>query len=125
RRSFRLNPAAVKVSMGYAFHLKFLEVPNLLAVCQRLKKLQYFIAGLEAESSINLYEWRADFPLALLVGSEGEGISKPLKKAMDYPLRIPMVPNIESLNVVQAASIAMSWIHQGFAEFSVARTSRT
>ena len=50
------------------------------------------------------------FPLALIVGSEGYGISRPLLNLADYKIRIPLVGKIESLNAASSAAIALFWL---------------
>lgn len=117
RRSVRLTPTAVKISAGQAFHTNFLEVANLQPFCQYLKKSGYMIVGLDmasqenAQRSLSLYHFRPEFPLALVLGAEGTGLSKPVKNECEFLIQIPMQPEVESLNATTAASIAMSWIH--------------
>jgi tRNA G18 (ribose-2'-O)-methylase SpoU len=111
RRSFSLNAAAVKVSMGMAFRLKYLEVSNLRPLMESLKKGGYEFAGLNAKASLDLYDWKPNASIGLILGSEAEGIARPILKALDFELSIPMVQGIDSLNVTQAASIAMGWIY--------------
>jgi 23S rRNA (guanosine2251-2'-O)-methyltransferase len=113
RRSVRLTPTAVKVSAGQAFRTKFLEVANLQPFCQYLKKHEYLIVGLDsAKDASSLYEFQPQFPVALVLGAEGSGISKPVRNECDFILEIPMKANVESLNATTAASVAMSWIHR-------------
>jgi len=111
RRSVSLNPVAVKVSMGMAFHLKYYEVSNLLSICQLLKKKNFQLAGLDAQEGLSLYEWHPEPLQALIVGSESSGIARPLQKMLDFHVKIPMQPKVESLNATQAASVAMSWLY--------------
>lgn len=112
RRSASLSAAAIKASAGLAFHLKFLSVSNLSPFCEKLSSKNYEVAALEnRQDSVNIFDWNPLLPVALIVGSEGEGISKPLQKLAGVHLRIPMVSGIDSLNVAQAATIALSWVH--------------
>lgn len=111
RRSFSLNAAAVKVSMGLAFRIKFLEVSNLRPLMDTLKKGGFELGGLGASGSLKIYDWQPSGPIALVLGSEADGISKPILKALDFELSIPMLDEIDSLNVTHAAAIAMGWIY--------------
>jgi len=113
RRSVRLNAAAVSVSAGNAFRLRFYEQANLAPLLKKLEKAAFWRVGLgltEAESQ-DLYSWEPQLPLALVLGAEHSGLSRSVEKQLDFCLRIPMREGVDSLNVSQAASIAMSWIH--------------
>ena len=70
RRSFSLNAAAVKVSMGMAFRLKFLEVGNLRPLMDSLNKADFELVGLGASGSLNLYDWQPSGRIGLVLGSE-------------------------------------------------------
>lgn len=111
KRSARLTPAAIRASSGMAFRLKFLEVANIERVIQQMKKDHYWIMGLAMEGSEDLYQWEPQLPLGLVLGSEESGITRPVMKAMDSAVRVPMASGVESLNVAQASSVAMSWIY--------------
>lgn len=114
RRSVKLSPAAVKASAGFAFRMKFFQVSNLSYFAKHLTDAGFFVVGLEATGeSQDLFEWKPQRPLALVVGAEGEGLSKPLKSACDFLVKIPMTQGVDSLNVSQATSIALAWIHRG------------
>lgn len=110
RRSVRLNATAIKISAGTAFKMKFLEVSNLAPFCQHLIKHGYAVTGLDAgDDTIPLFEWTPRFPQALIIGSEGAGMGKPVRGQCEDVIRIPMDSKVESLNATTAASIAMSW----------------
>lgn len=111
KRSVELNAVAVKTSAGLAFRTKFHEVSNLAYFAKSLQKDGYQIIALEnREDAHDLYEWEPFEPLALAIGSEGEGISKTLMDMTDVCVRIPLIEGVDSLNVAQAASIALSWV---------------
>jgi 23S rRNA (guanosine2251-2'-O)-methyltransferase len=112
RRSVSLNPVAVKISAGQAFRLDFLEVPNLLKVVQEMIEEGFQVAALaKTAEAVALYQFNPHPLVGLIVGSESEGVSRTLLKQSASHLWIPMTEGVESLNAVQAASIAMSWIH--------------
>jgi len=112
RRSAQLTEAAIRVSAGFAFRLKFFEVANLTPFLISLGKRGYELAGLvSGGDSLDLYEWKPQGPVALVLGAEHSGISEPVKKQLDFKLRIPMFEGVDSLNASQAASIAISWIY--------------
>lgn len=113
RRSASLTPAAIRASAGLAFRLKFWEVSNTANFLIKLEQQGYFRAGLDArgEDSLPIYRWEPQFPLALVIGSEGDGIGHSVLKRLDQKLSIPMEEGVDSLNASQAATIAMSWVH--------------
>lgn len=108
-RSFSMNAAALKVSMGQAFRIRFLQVSNLVPLVRKLRDLDFEFVGLEGSSPHSLYGWKPAERSVMVVGGESSGISRPLSKALDFPLSIPMAEGVESLNASQAASIAMGW----------------
>ena len=113
RRSVSLSGAAIKASAGMAFQMKFVEVANLLTIVKDLQEEAFEIAVLEgAETSTSLYDWQPQFPVAIILGSEAEGVSVTLKNQASASIRIPMKAGVESLNVAQAASVALSWAFQ-------------
>ncbi len=113
RRSVEMNAVGLKISAGLGFRMKFLKVSNLTPFLVNLRQAEYEVVGLEASSNaLSLYEWNPRRPLALVLGAEGSGMAKSVKDQLDFRIRIPMDPGVESLNVSQAAGIAMSWIYR-------------
>lgn len=104
RRAASLTASAVKASAGAALYVKVARVPNLSAAAEKLKQSGVWIAGAEAGEA-RMEDVRLDGPLALVIGSEGEGISKGLKDHCDTLVSIPMFGKINSLNASNAAAI--------------------
>lgn len=118
KNSAELTPAAVKSSAGLAFRLTFVKVPSLLPVAKELAAQNFSVVGLDAsKSAVSLFDWIPSFPLALILGSEGSGISAPLKSRCETLVRIPMQSSVESLNVSHAAAIAMNWAYKTESRF--------
>ena len=81
---------------------------NLNYTIKILKDNGYWIIGFDSNGNKNLSEIRKDIKKVLILGSEGKGIRKLIKKNCDYLIKIPMVNKtnfIDSLNVSNAASI--------------------
>jgi 23S rRNA (guanosine2251-2'-O)-methyltransferase len=113
KQSAELTPAAVKSSAGLAFHLKFCKVPKLETALSTLATNGFHLIGLDAgPQSQTLQEWSPQFPLALILGSESEGLSPSTRKRCESLVRIPTEKILESLNVSHAAAIAMAWAYQ-------------
>lgn len=116
RRTATVTPAVVNASSGASEHLLIVQ-HNLAQVIDELKKANVWIIGLEGgEGSQPVGQVRLDGALALVVGSEGEGMRRLVRESCDVLLRLPMQGKIESLNAAVAGSIALylAWQARGF-----------
>ncbi len=106
RRSVGLTPAAVKASAGAVEHVKVARVGNLTRTLQDLQKAGLWIAAAVTDGEDYL---KSDLkgPLALVIGSEGEGISRLVLEHCDRSVSLPMKGEIGSLNASVAAGILM------------------
>ena len=108
--SASLTASAVKSSAGLAFRLRWMAVKNITTPLSALRAQGFHIVGLDAQkNSVGLFEWIPQFPLALILGSEGFGIAKEVKAQCEALIKIPMEKFADSLNVSHAAAIAMNW----------------
>ena len=105
-RAVGLTPAAVKASAGAVEHIKVARVTNLSQSIKALqkKKIWFYAAQMEGEDYRSV---SFDGPCALVIGSEGEGVSKLISETCDKQVRIPMQGEINSLNASVAAAILM------------------
>ncbi len=107
-RSVLLTPAVKKVACGAAERVPFITVNNLAHTLRELKELGIWTVGLTLnDRSRSLYQAQLKGPVALVLGSEGEGLRSLTEKLCDECVYIPMQGQIESLNVSVAAGIAM------------------
>ncbi len=106
RRSVGLTPAAVKASAGAVEHVKVARVGNLTRTMEELKTAGLWIAA--AATDGESYQ-TADLsgPLALVIGSEGEGISRLVREHCDKAVSLPLKGQIGSLNASVAAGVLM------------------
>ena len=106
RRSVGLTPAAVKASAGAVEFLKVARVPNLNRTIAELKERGIWVYALSMDGED--YE-KVDFTgaTALVIGSEGEGISRLVMDNCDQKVSLPLKGHIESLNASVAAGIVM------------------
>ena len=104
RRAVGLTPAAVKASAGAIEHIKVARVGNLVRTLDDLKKagLWLFAADMDGE---NYLEADLRGPIALVIGSEGEGLSRLTRENCDHIISIPMTNAVDSLNASVAAGI--------------------
>ena len=99
------NPKVVRATEGMLFHVNVLR-RNLVEFIPTLKNLGYHIIGTDVKSGIKL----SDIPkenIAIIIGSEGNGMSQDVKKLCDNFINIPISDKCESLNAGIAASIIM------------------
>lgn len=107
-RSAEITPAVVNASAGAVELLPVAVVPNLSNAIKALQDAGWWIAALDSgDDATNIHQADLPLPIALIIGSEGNGISPLLRKNADLVLSIPMVGRIESLNAATAGSIAI------------------
>ena len=107
RRSAPLSPAAIKASAGATEHLVLAAVDDLAGTLADLHGDGLRIVGADEEASMAFGDADLRGPLAIVVGSEGRGISGPVRRRLDLVLRIPMRGKIQSLNAGVAGSILL------------------
>ena len=107
RRSAGLTAIVDKASAGAAEHMAIARVPNLPAVIRELKEKGLWVYGTAATGSSDL--WHTDFtgPLALVIGSEGDGMGRLVSESCDFIVSLPMKGQLSSLNASAAAAITM------------------
>jgi len=106
-RSAEITPAVVSASAGASEHMLVAQA-NLAQAIVELKEANAWVVGLdESPDSKTPSEVRLDGPLAVVVGSEGEGIRPLVRQSCDFLLRLPMQGQIESLNAAVAGSVAL------------------
>jgi len=107
RRAAGVTPAVVNASAGAVEHLRIAQ-SNLAQAIDEVKQRGIWVAGLDADPAAeSMLEADLDGPLALVVGSEGEGLRPLVRKSCDRLLRLPMRGKIQSLNAAAAGSIAL------------------
>ena len=107
RRSAGLTAIVDKASAGAAEHMAVARVANLPAALQELKKRGMWIYGTAADGQSAL--WKTDFSgaVALVIGSEGDGMGRLVRESCDFIVSLPMRGRINSLNASAAAAIVM------------------
>jgi 23S rRNA (guanosine2251-2'-O)-methyltransferase len=107
RRSVGLTAIVAKASAGAVEYMKVARVTNITAAIEDLKKKGVWIFGTAAEGSIPMYQADLKGPAAIVIGSEGDGMSRLVQKNCDVTVHIPMKGHITSLNASAAASILL------------------
>ena len=108
RRAAGVTVAAWKVSAGAAARIRVARATNITRTIEDYKKAGLFVLGLDAGGDVTLPESNLlDGPLVIVVGAEGEGLSRLVRDACDQIASIPIASTTESLNASVAASIAL------------------
>jgi 23S rRNA (guanosine2251-2'-O)-methyltransferase len=107
RRAVGLTGVVAKTSTGAIEHIPVARVGNLAQTVEDLKKRGLWIAGTDAKGSSDYRRMDAKLPLAIIIGSEGKGMSRLLKEKCDFLYHMPMVGQVTSLNASVAAAILM------------------
>jgi 23S rRNA (guanosine2251-2'-O)-methyltransferase len=105
-RSSPINEVVAKASSGAVFYLKLSKVANLSNSLREFKKQGGWIISVERGGK-DIRSFSIPLPCALVLGSEGEGVSKNILDISDTVVSIPMVGKINSLNVSSAGALAM------------------
>lgn len=108
RRAAEVTPAVVHASAGASEHLLVAQA-NMAQAIETLKQDgEAWVMGLEGSPEAKpYYQVRMDGPLALVVGSEGEGMRDLVRRSCDVLVSLPMVGKIESLNAAVAGSVIL------------------
>ncbi len=108
RRAAGVTPAVSNASSGAVEHLLIAQVNNINRVIDDLKAKNIWVAGLDSTPDAPpLHKANLDGALAVVVGSEGEGLSRLTREKCDFLVRLPMVGRVESLNAAVAGSIVL------------------
>ena len=107
RRSAGLTAIVGKTSAGAVAHVPVARVPNLTALLKELKEEGVWVFGTAAGGNTSLYQADLKGPAAIVIGSEGEGMSRLVSETCDFTVSIPMFGKINSLNASAAAAVLL------------------
>lgn len=107
RRSAGMTAVISKTSAGAVEYIAVARVSNLTAALCELKKAGVWIYGADADGESHIWQTDLAGPAAVVIGSEGKGLSRLVLENCDFRVRIPMVGKIPSLNASVSASIIM------------------
>lgn len=105
KRSVGINSTVMKVSAGALNNIKIIEVNNLVDAIKKLKEKNFWIYGADMEKSQIYTDISYDEKTVLVIGAEGNGLSRLVKENCDFIVSIPMHGKINSLNASVAASL--------------------
>ena len=108
-----LSPAAVRVAEGAAEHVPVCDLDDPVAALARLKAAGFAIVTTSSRGGEPLFARGLAGPVVIVLGSEGEGVSRPFVAAADRCVRIPGSGSVESLNVSVACGVLLAEAWRG------------
>ena len=106
-RGVGVTPAVTKAAAGAVFHMKVAKVTNIVMALKDLKEQGLWIYGTDMDGSRSIFETDLAGPSAIVVGSEGSGMTRLVKETCDFLVSIPMQGKVNSLNASVAAAIVL------------------
>ena len=107
RRSAGLTAVVAKTSAGAVSYVPVARVANLTACLKELKEAGVWVFGTAADADWAIYDADLKGPAAIVIGSEGNGMSRLVAKNCDFLVSIPMKGQLNSLNASAAAAILL------------------
>ena len=108
RRAADVTPAAVRASVGSLLHLPHARVANIPRALGRLQDAGFTVVGLDGDAPTSIFDERCpDGRVALVVGSEGEGMSRLVRERCDVLVALPMRGRVGSLNASASLAAAL------------------
>ena len=107
RRSAGLTSIVAKTSAGAVSYVPVARVPNIPALLEQLQKEGVWVFGTAAEGTSDLYSADLKGPAAIVIGSEGDGMTRLAAENCDFLVSIPMKGDLNSLNASASAAILL------------------
>lgn len=122
KRSAQVGPVTYKTSAGAVSHLPIAQVPNISSTLDKLKDHGFWVAGATEHSDECLWDANLEGRIVLVMGNEGQGISRLVLEHCDLTVAIPQMGEISSLNVAQSSTVCMyEWLRQNRDGFKVTK----
>ena len=110
--SVTLNATVAKTSAGAINYVPVAIVNNLNQAIKELKEEGYWVVSTDGSADISYSSLKFDFPVVIVIGSEGKGVSPLVLKNSDYIVKIPQFGHVNSLNASVAAGILLAEVHK-------------
>ncbi len=106
-RSVQLSSTVAKVAAGAVEHIPVAKVANIAQTIEKLKKEGLWIVGTDLSATMTHYECDMTGAIGIVIGSEGDGISRIVRESCDFLVKIPIRGGAESLNASVAAGVVL------------------
>ena len=114
-RSAKVSAGSASTSVGAVFKMDIAQVANLSSVIDRCKEEGFWVFGSSEHAKQVVWDAKMSGKVVLVMGSEGDGISRRVLEKCDVITKLPQRGEIESLNVAQAATVmCFEWMRQSF-----------
>ena len=105
-----LNATVAKSSAGAINFVPVAQIGSIQQAIQKLKDNGFWVVSTDGSATIDYSKLTYDFPVALVIGSEGKGVSRLVRENSDYVVKIPQYGHVNSLNASVAAGILLARI---------------
>lgn len=112
RRSVGLTATVAKTSAGAIEHVPVARVTNIAQTIDMLKERNVWIVGTDAVGKEDYRQLDGSLPLGIVIGNEGKGMSKLVKKKCDWLIQLPMIGSVSSLNASVACSLLLYEVYR-------------
>jgi len=112
RRSVGLTATVAKTSAGAIEYIPVARVTNISDTISELKDRRVWVVGTEMEATEDYRELDGQLPIALVIGNEGKGISRLVRKKCDWTVSLPMKGKVSSLNASVACSLLLYEVYR-------------
>ncbi len=118
KRAAQVGPVTYKTSAGAVSHLAIAQVANIANTLEVLKDKGFWVAGATEHAEECIWDTNLEGRIAIVMGNEGDGISRLVLEHCDLAMSIPQMGEISSLNVAQSSTVCMyEWLRQNRAGF--------
>jgi 23S rRNA (guanosine2251-2'-O)-methyltransferase len=107
RRAVGLTDTVAKAAAGAVEYVPVARVTNLVRLIEQLKERNIWVVGAAAEATSSYVEWDWNLPTAIFLGSEGAGLHRLVKERCDSLVHVPVLGQLESLNVSVVAGVLL------------------
>ena len=115
KRAAEVTVATYKTSAGAVMHLPIAQVPNIARALEDLKAAGFWVGGATEHAADVCWDAPFEGRVALVMGSEGDGISRLVLDTCDFTTKLPQLGRTESLNVAQAATtLCFEWLRRNY-----------
>lgn len=112
RRSVGLTATVAKTAAGAMEHIPVARVTNIANTIDELKERNVWVVGTEVEATEDFRKLDGHLPIALVIGNEGKGISRLVRKKCDWTVSLPMKGEVSSLNASVACSLLLYEVYR-------------
>jgi 23S rRNA (guanosine2251-2'-O)-methyltransferase len=102
-----LTETVAKTAAGALEYVRVARVTNLARLIEQLKERNIWVVGTSADAAREYTEWDWTLPTAIFLGSEGAGLHRLVRERCDTLVRIPVLGQLESLNVAVASGVVL------------------